>query len=85
VPALLLSGGDDPVTPPAYAREAGTTLTQALQLELPGFGHGLLGAPCMDRVLAQFLARGSSAGLDIGCLRHAAPMPFFTSVNGPAP
>jgi pimeloyl-ACP methyl ester carboxylesterase len=85
VPALLLSGGDDPVTPPAYAREAGASLTQALQLALPGFAHGLLSAPCMDRVLAQFLARGSSAGLDTGCLRRAAPMPFFTSANGPAP
>ena len=85
VPALLLSGGDDPVTPPAYAREAGATLTQALQLELPGFGHGQLSAPCMDRVLAQFLVRGSSAGLDTACLRRAVPMPFFTSVNGPPP
>jgi len=85
VPALLLSGSDDPVTPPAYAREAAATLTQALQLELPGFGHGQLTAPCMDRVLAQFLARGSSVGLDTDCLRRAAPMPFFTSVNGPPP
>jgi hypothetical protein len=39
----------------------------------------------MDRVLAQFLARGSSAGLDTRCLRSAAPMPFFTSLNGPPP
>jgi hypothetical protein len=39
----------------------------------------------MDRVLAQFLARGSSVGLDTDCLRRAAPMPFFTSVNGPPP
>ncbi|HUL19581.1 MAG TPA: alpha/beta fold hydrolase [Steroidobacteraceae bacterium] len=85
VPALLLSGGDDPVTPPAYAREAAATLTQALQLQLPGFGHGQLTAPCMDRVLAQFLERGSSAGLDSSCLRRAAPTPFFTSVNGPPP
>ena len=50
-----------------------------------GFGHGQLTAPCMDRVLAQFLTRGSSAGLDTDCLRRAAPMPFFTSVNGPPP
>jgi hypothetical protein len=39
----------------------------------------------MDRVMAQFLARASVAGLDVGCTRAARPMPFFTSVNGPAP
>jgi len=85
VPALLLSGGDDPVTPPAYAAEAARGLPQALTLVLPGFGHGQLSAPCMDRVLARFLELGSVRGLDTGCTRNARPMPFFTSVNGPPP
>ena len=87
VPALLLSGSDDLVTLPAYARaRRRRPWTQAwLQLELPGFGHGQLTAPCMDRVLAQFLTRANSAGLDTDCLRRAAPMPFFTSLNGPPP
>jgi pimeloyl-ACP methyl ester carboxylesterase len=84
-PALLLSGGDDPVTPPAYARQAARGFSQVLQLELPGFGHGQLTAPCMDRVLAQFLRLGSTTDLDTSCTRNARPLPFFTSVNGPPP
>ncbi len=85
VPTLLLSGGDDPVTPPRYAQLAARGLTQARELVLPGFGHGQLTAPCMDRVLADFLANPAPAALDAGCLARARPMPFFTSVNGPPP
>ena len=85
VPALLLSGSDDPVTPPRYAAEAARGLPNSLSIVLAGFGHGQLTAPCMDRVLAAFLERASVRGLDIACTRDARPMPFFTSVNGPAP
>jgi pimeloyl-ACP methyl ester carboxylesterase len=85
VPALLLSGGDDPVTPPRYAAEAARGFPRSLSIVLSGFGHGQLTAPCMDRVLAAFLERGSASGLDISCTRSARPMPFFTSPNGPAP
>jgi pimeloyl-ACP methyl ester carboxylesterase len=85
VPALLLSGSDDPVTPPEYAQEAARGLTHSLSLVLVGFGHGQLTAPCMDRVMAQFLARGTTSGLDVSCTRAARPLPFFTTVNGPPP
>jgi pimeloyl-ACP methyl ester carboxylesterase len=85
VAALLLSGGDDPVTPPANAVSAARGLSHALSLVLPGFGHGQLTAPCVDRLLARFLELGSASGLDSSCTRNAHPMPFFTSVNGPAP
>jgi len=85
VPALLLSGSDDPVTPPAYAQQASRGFTHSLSLVLDGFGHGQLTAPCMDRVMAQFLARAATAGLDVSCTRAARPLAFFTSVNGPPP
>ena len=85
VPALLLSGSDDPVTPPRYAHEAARGLSQAREIVLPGFGHGQLTVPCMDRVLAQFLASAQSASLDVSCTAKARPLPFFTSVNGPPP
>jgi pimeloyl-ACP methyl ester carboxylesterase len=85
VPALLLSGSDDPVTPPAYAQEAARGFTHHLALVLEGFGHGQLTAPCMERLLAQFLARGLVDGLDVACTAHARPLPFFTSLNGPPP
>ena len=84
-PALLLSGSDDPVTPPVYAEQARHGFVESLHIELAGFGHGQLVAPCMDRVMAQFLDKGSVRGLDISCTRLAKPFPFFTSVNGPSP
>jgi pimeloyl-ACP methyl ester carboxylesterase len=85
VPALLLSGSDDPVTPPAFAQLAVRGFPHGLSIVLDGFGHGALTAPCMDRVLAQFLARASVVGLDLDCTRRARPLPFFTSLNGPPP
>ena len=85
VPALLLSGSDDPATPPAYASEAARGFRQRLELVLEGFGHGQLTAPCVDRIMAQFVARGSVDALDASCARAARPLAFFTSLNGPPP
>jgi len=85
VPALFLSGGDDPVTPPAYAHRAAAGFSHAREIVLPGFGHGQLSSPCMDRVLAQFLITANAEQLDVSCTAAARPMPFFISVNGPPP
>jgi pimeloyl-ACP methyl ester carboxylesterase len=84
-PVLLLSGGNDPVTPPAYARRAMTQLTNARHLEVPGMGHGQLSLPCMDRIMADFIRGDDLKSLDTRCLGALKPMPFFTSPAGPAP
>jgi pimeloyl-ACP methyl ester carboxylesterase len=87
VPALLLSGGDDPVTPPSFGAEAAKGFARAQHIVLPGQGHGQLLQPCMDRLMAQFLdaaARGN-ASVDAGCLKDLAPAPFFLSLSGPGP
>jgi pimeloyl-ACP methyl ester carboxylesterase len=83
VPALLLAGGDDPVTSPAYAQEAALSFPNSQTVLLQGFGHGLLTAPCLDRVMAQFVAHPGP--VDLSCTRAARPLPFFTSLNGPPP
>jgi pimeloyl-ACP methyl ester carboxylesterase len=85
VPALLLSGSDDPVTPPAYAQRAAAGFMRARQLVLAGFAHGQLTAPCMGRVLARFLDVPDPAALDVSCTNNARPLPFFVTLNGPAP
>jgi pimeloyl-ACP methyl ester carboxylesterase len=85
VPALLLSGSADPVTPPAYAQQAAAGFTRARQLTLAGFAHGQLTAPCMGRLLARFLENPDPAALDVSCTAHARPLPFFVTRNGPAP
>jgi pimeloyl-ACP methyl ester carboxylesterase len=85
VPALLLSGGNDPITPPRYAAAAAHGFTHSLSLVVPDFGHGQLTDPCMAGVMAQFVRRASVSGLDTACTRHLAPMPFFLTRNGPTP
>lgn len=85
VPVLLLSGGNDPVTPPANGEKAKAGLENSLHLVLPDLGHGQIAAPCMDRVMADFIRLGTVKGLDTSCTRRAKPMPFFTTLSGPAP
>jgi pimeloyl-ACP methyl ester carboxylesterase len=65
VPVLLLSGSDDPVTPPTDADEARRGFTHSVHIVLKGFGHGQLAAPCVDRVMANFMSRGGIEGLDV--------------------
>jgi pimeloyl-ACP methyl ester carboxylesterase len=85
VPALLLSGGNDPITPPRYAAQASRGFTRSLSLVIRGSGHGQLTDPCMAGVMAEFVRRASVTGLDTACTRHVAPMPFFLTRNGPTP
>lgn len=85
VPALLLSGSNDPITPPRYAAQASRGFTHGLDLVVRGFGHGQLTDPCVAGVMAQFVQHASVTGLDTACTRNLAPMPFFLTRNGPAP
>jgi pimeloyl-ACP methyl ester carboxylesterase len=85
VPALLLSGSNDPITPPRYAAQASHGFVHSLSLVVPGFGHGQLTDPCMAGVMARFVDRASVSGLDTDCTGYLAPMPFFLTRNGPTP
>ena len=85
VPVLLLSGGDDPITPPRDAAEAARGYPNSLSLVIPGMGHGQLLDPCIDRLMARFIDRASVAGLDTACTRRLRPTPFFLTLNGPGP
>lgn len=88
VPALLISGGMDPVTPVSFGEEAARGFAHVQHLVLPDQGHGLLLLPCMDRLMAGFInAAAASPGthVDADCLRNVAVPPFFLNLNGPAP
>lgn len=85
VPVLLLSGSDDPVTPPANAVAAMKFLTRSRHVLLSGEGHGQLGVRCMDRIFEDFLRDTDPAKLDITCLDRRELPPFFVSSAGPAP
>ena len=83
--ALLLSGSDDPVTPPAYATLAARGFADSRHVIIAGHGHGQLTAPCVDRVIAAFIRAGTAKDLDTSCTQKLPPMPFFTTLAGPAP
>lgn len=85
VPALVLSGSQDPITPPRYGEVTVSQYRNGLHLVLEGLGHGQLAAPCMPGLLARFIDAGSTAGLDTRCAAAIRPQPFFLDFTGPAP
>jgi pimeloyl-ACP methyl ester carboxylesterase len=89
VPALLLSGTADPVTPARDGALAAQGFRYALHLQVTDQGHGQLGMPCMDRVMADFLARAEQPAtvptLPHACVDGIRPPPFFLTLAGPAP
>jgi pimeloyl-ACP methyl ester carboxylesterase len=82
VPALVLAGEYDPVTPPRYGREIVRSLPGGRLFVLRGQGHSVLGAGCMPKLFAQFLDTGDAQALDGECLESLAYAPPFTGYNG---
>jgi pimeloyl-ACP methyl ester carboxylesterase len=85
VPALILSGEIDPVTPPAWGEEVAKHLSNALHVSVPATGHGVIGTPCGARLIEQFLDAGSAKGLDTSCVDSLRRPPFFLTPAGPDP
>ena len=85
VPALVLSGDVDPVTPPTWGAEVSAHLSRALHVTAPATGHGVLGTGCGQRLVAAFIERGSVDGLDTSCVASLKRPPFFLTPAGPDP
>ena len=85
VPVLLLSGGNDPVTPARYGEQAKTHLKRSKHLVLAGQGHGQIAKGCVPRLAAEFVATASLDGLDTRCIQKVAPAPFMLSRSATAP
>ena len=85
VPALLLSGEADPVTPPADAERLARGLARYRHLVVPGEGHGQIITGCMPKLMADFLDTADPGQLDASCLNRHHPAPFFVGLTGPAP
>jgi pimeloyl-ACP methyl ester carboxylesterase len=85
VPALLLSGQVDPVTPPANAARAAAGFHDAAQLVFRGQGHIQLTSRCAQSIIRRFLDAGTASGLDTRCVQDIRPAPFFLSFNGGSP
>jgi pimeloyl-ACP methyl ester carboxylesterase len=86
VPVLLLSGDNDPITPPDYAlRVIQGGLANSVHVIGHHQGHGLVGVGCVPRVLRAFLERPMPGDFDASCLDDEPATPFFLSLLGPAP
>ena len=85
VPALVLSGDLDPVTPASWGESVVTHLSNAHHLVAPGTGHGVAGTACGQKLVAAFLEHGDADGLDTRCLETLKRPPFFLSLAGPDP
>jgi pimeloyl-ACP methyl ester carboxylesterase len=85
VPALVLSGDLDPVTPPSWGEEVTRHLRNGRHFVSRGTGHGVATTPCGARVIDDFLERGSADGLDTKCFASPARPPFFLTPSGPDP
>ncbi len=82
VPALILEGEFDPVTPPKYGEEVVKTLTNGRLFVLRGQGHNVIGAGCMPKLFTQFIEKADAKALDGACLDKLNYVPPFTSFNG---
>ena len=78
VPTLLLSGGIDPATPPAYADRVAKTLTKARHVIAPNVGHGVSLQGCAPDLIERFVKSADAAALDTDCL-VAIPRPPFAA------
>lgn len=70
VPALLLSGALDPVTPPAYAEEVAKTLRNHRHVVAGGYGHIVSPHACGPRLIAAFVDRAEFDKLPQSCVEY---------------
>ncbi|HYN19711.1 MAG TPA: alpha/beta fold hydrolase, partial [Thermoanaerobaculia bacterium] len=89
VPALLISGERDPVTPPSYGERAARTLKRARHHVIPDAGHstdGMQGDGCSYGIVAAFIQAGTAEGLDTSCIarmrRPDFELPAVTVARG---
>ena len=82
VPALVLEGELDPVTPPRYGEQVVKTLPNGRLLVLRGQGHNVFGVGCMPKLMGQFIATADAKALDAKCLDDLTYTPPFTTFNG---
>jgi pimeloyl-ACP methyl ester carboxylesterase len=82
VPALLLSGEIDPVTPPSYGEQVLKGLPNGRHLVLRGQGHNVSGVGCLPKLVGQFLESTDARKLDAKCLDAIGYVPPFTGFNG---
>ena len=76
IPALLLSGEYDPITPPIYADMTDESLSAAYNFVLPHIGHGVLRShECAVRIALAFVDAPAREP-DSSCIAEMKPLEF---------
>jgi len=79
VPALIVNGGWDPVTPPAMAQAVVPGFANGRYIEVPHAGHGPTRSmsECAGGVLTAFFDNPDPAALDATCLEEGVARPEY--------
>lgn len=77
-PVMIVSGANDPITPPSYAEAAASTLSNSFIVSYPRGGHGpSLGSACLAVAVADFIATPATRPDPSACIAEEAPLPFI--------
>ncbi|MET0535457.1 MAG: alpha/beta hydrolase [Steroidobacter sp.] len=82
-PVLIITGENDPATPPASARSAASRLSNAKVIIVPQGGHslaGLIGEDCVKGLATRFLETANVQSLDVTCVAKVRRRPFVLSL-----
>lgn len=84
VPALLLSGGADPATPPSEGEKVARHLKRSRHVVVPDGGHGqdgMKGGECVPQMITAFIQAGAAESLDTSCSARMQRPDFLLSLQ----
>jgi hypothetical protein len=84
IPALVLQGEHDPITPPAWGRHAAETLKNGFFYLYPGIAHGAITSPCARAMMLAFLNNPHIAPPD-SCLADVSGLEFVVPTTTAEP
>jgi pimeloyl-ACP methyl ester carboxylesterase len=85
IPALILSGYHDPVTPPRWGEAMRRHFPNSLHVVVPGAAHNASFSGCVPDLIAAFIDQGRGDGIDPSCAQRVAWPPFAISDAGSRP
>ena len=82
IPALILSGNVDPITPPSMGDHLAKSFTNSQHIIVNGTGHIASMTGCMPSLIHQFIEDLDPQAVDASCLGHLRRLPAITGING---
>lgn len=79
IPVLLISGDADGSTPPWFGELVVKSLSHATQVMVPHYGHQIDNL-CVIGILRNFIAKGSTDGIDTTCAGNIQRPPFVVQM-----